>query len=90
MKIQYVSKYLALAEEGLCPRLDCPMDKGPLLCNLNNNDQIILYCLSCDWRTLLGLHLYNQLKLEVNKHSLAELKKDGDIEFEEKPWNKNN
>jgi hypothetical protein len=90
MKVQYVSEYLALAEKGLCPRLDCPMDKGPLLTNLDINDRVILYCISCDWKTVLGLQLYNQIKLEVNKHLLLELKKDGDIEFEEKAWNKNN
>ena len=90
MKVQYVSEYLALAEKGLCPRLDCPMDGGPLLCNLDIEDKIILYCISCDWKTIVGLHLYNQLKLEVNKHLLLEIKKDGDIEFEEKTWNKSN
>ena len=42
MKIQYVSKYLLLAEKGLVPRLECPMDQGPLMCNETNEGIIYL------------------------------------------------
>ena len=65
MKIQYVSKYIALSEEGLVPRLECPMDQGSLFCNLNNEDQIFLYCLSCDYKNYIGLVLYNVMVRKV-------------------------
>lgn len=89
LKVQYVSKYLTLAEEGLCPPLECPMDKGSLLPNLNEDDNIILYCISCDWKSIMGLDQYEKIKLQVNKHLLIELKKDGDIEYRENSWKNN-
>ena len=42
LKVQYVSKYLTLAEEGLCPPMECPMDKGSLLPNLNENEHLLI------------------------------------------------
>ncbi len=65
MKIQFVSRYVALSEEGLVPRLECPMDQGSLLCNLTNDDEIILYCLECDFRKTMGLELYSKIVKEV-------------------------
>jgi DNA-directed RNA polymerase subunit M/transcription elongation factor TFIIS len=57
-----------MAGEGLVPTLDCPMDQGLLLCNQNDNDEIFLYCLSCEYKKFIGLELYNQLVNEVKKH----------------------
>lgn len=68
MKIQYVSKYINLAEEGLAPKLDCPMDQGLLLCNQGVDDVIYLYCLSCEYKKNIGLDLYNKIKSEVIKN----------------------
>ena len=68
MKIQYVSKYINLAEEGLAPKLDCPMDQGLLLCNQDIDDVIYLYCLSCEYKKNIGLDLYNKMKAEVIKN----------------------
>jgi hypothetical protein len=64
MKIQYVSKYLLLAEKGLVPGLECPMDQGPLMPNMDINDNIYLYCLSCTYKNLVGIDLYEKI---VNK-----------------------
>jgi hypothetical protein len=61
MQIQYVSKYIALSEEGLVPRLECPMDQGSLLCNLDLEDNIYLYCLSCEYKNNIGLEVYETL-----------------------------
>jgi hypothetical protein len=61
MQIQYVSKYIALSEEGLVPRLECPMDQGSLLCNLDLEDNIYLYCLSCEYKNNIGLEVYEKL-----------------------------
>lgn len=89
MQIQYVSKYLALADEGLCAKMDCPFDEGLLLCNLDKDDSIYLYCTSCSYVKKIGISLYNQIVAAVNQ-SLNSIKKDGDIEYKEKEWNKSN
>ena len=70
MKIQYVSKYLLLSEKGLVPRLECPMDQGPLMCNETNDSIIYLYCLSCSYKKIIGLEYYGKLKeyVDRNKH----------------------
>ena len=69
MQIQYVSKYIALSEEGLVPRLECPMDQGSLLCNLDLNDTIYLYCLSCNYKNNIGLEVYEKL-VELVKNEI--------------------
>ena len=61
MQIQYVSKYIALSEEGLVPRLECPMDQGSLLCNIDLEDNIYLYCLSCNYKNNIGLDVYKKI-----------------------------
>lgn len=68
MKIQIVSKYLSLAKEGLVPQMDCPLDQGPLFPNLDNDDNIFLYCISCNYKSYIGLSLYNKIKKEVEKN----------------------
>ena len=67
-KIQTVSKYLALAEEGLVPRIDCPMDQGLLMPNLSNEDEIYLYCLSCDYKKIIGTEYYGKLKSAIDSN----------------------
>lgn len=67
MKIQYVSRYISLSEEGLVPELKCPMDQGSLLCNMDENDTIFMYCLSCDYKKYIGTSLYNEIKELVMK-----------------------
>ena len=70
MQIQYVSKYIALSEEGLVPRLECPMDQGSLLCNLDLEDNIYLYCLSCEYKNYVGVQVYERIVNEVNNVKL--------------------
>jgi hypothetical protein len=67
MKIQYVSRYIALSEEGLVPRLQCPMDQGLLLCNQDNSDMLYLYCLSCEYKNFMGSQFYDQIVTSVKK-----------------------
>jgi len=66
MKIQYVSKYLSLSKEGLVPELLCPLDQGSLQCNLDLEDNIYLYCLSCEYKNYIGLEVYESLVKGVN------------------------
>jgi len=65
MQIQTVSRYIALSEEGLVPNLECPMDQGSLFCNLDKNDEIYLYCVSCDYKKYIGISMYDKIKIEV-------------------------
>lgn len=67
MKIQYVSKYLLLAEKGLVPGLECPMDQGPLMPNIDINDNIYLYCLSCTYKNVVGVDLYEKIVKKVDE-----------------------
>jgi len=57
-----VSKYLTLAKEGLVSKLDCPMDQGLLMSNQDLDDKIYLYCLSCSYKMVLGLELYEKME----------------------------
>jgi hypothetical protein len=67
MQIQYVSKYIALSKEGLVPVLECPMDQGLLFCNLDNEDNIYLYCISCTYKNNLGLEVYSNLIKQIKE-----------------------
>ena len=65
-QIQYVSKYIALSEEGLVPRITCPMDQGSLLCNQTLDDKIYLYCLSCEYKKFIGSDFYDEILKRVD------------------------
>lgn len=65
MKIQYVSKYIALSKEGLVPEILCPVDQGPLFSNLDLEDNIYLYCLECDYKKTIGLSHYDKIVAAV-------------------------
>jgi DNA-directed RNA polymerase subunit M/transcription elongation factor TFIIS len=65
LRIQVVSKYLDLASQGLVSKMDCPLDQGLLMPNQDNNDNIYLYCLSCDYKKEIGLDLYGRMEKAV-------------------------
>lgn len=67
MQIQKVSRYIALSEEGLVPRLVCPMDQGSLLANMDLEDNIFLYCLECDYKKTIGLVFYDNIERQLNE-----------------------
>jgi hypothetical protein len=67
MKIQYVSKYIALSEEGLVSKLECPIDQGSLLPNQDLEDNVYLYCLSCSYKKIMGYKYYENIFKEVNR-----------------------
>jgi hypothetical protein len=69
MRLQYVSKYITLSEEGLVPRIECPMDQGPLMPNQSLDDQIYLYCLSCSYKKIIGIEYYGKIRDAVEKYS---------------------
>jgi len=57
-----VSKYLSLSKEGLVPQMDCPLDQGLLFANTDEEEQIFVYCLSCDYKKYIGIHLYKNME----------------------------
>ncbi len=63
-----MSKYLDLARDGLVPKMDCPLDQGLLFANLDENDSLFLYCISCSYKTYIGLSVYDKIKKEVEKN----------------------
>lgn len=67
-RIQYVSKYIALSEEGLVPRLECPMDQGLLLPNQDLLDNLYIYCLSCEYKKFVGFGFYDDIVKAVKQH----------------------
>ena len=67
IKVQLVSKYLTLAREGLVASMDCPLCQGFLFANTNNEDDIYLYCLACNYKKQLGLALYKRMEKEANE-----------------------
>lgn len=79
MEIRYVSTYISMSEEGLVEKLLCPVDQAFLMPNLDENDEIFLYCLSCAYKATLGLSKYNQIKSKV------ESVMDKEIQNESKP-----
>ena len=69
MKIQIVSIYLSLAEEGLVQKMECPLDQGLLMPNQNIDEEIFLYCLSCEYKKIIGLEMYNKMKRAMDAKS---------------------
>ena len=69
MRLQIVSKYIALSEEGLVSKLECPLDQGLLMPNLDNQDDIFLYCLSCNYKNTMGLEVYDRIEKSVRANS---------------------
>lgn len=68
-----MSKYLTLAEDGLVPKLECPMDQGLLFCNEDLEENIYLYCLSCNYKTNIGLALYDKIEHKLQEVSNGQM-----------------
>ncbi len=66
MRIQYVSTYISMSEEGLVEKLLCPVDQSLLFCNQDLEDKIFLYCLECEYKKFIGLSFYNKITSEVD------------------------
>ena len=61
MRVQYVSTYISMSEEGLVEKLSCPVDQSLLFCNQDLSDDIYLYCLECEYRKNIGINTYNDI-----------------------------
>ena len=66
-QIQYVSKYIALSQEGLVPKILCPMDQGLLFSNQDLEDNIFLYCLSCNYKKNIGLDFFDRILKQLKE-----------------------
>lgn len=60
-QIQTVSKYIALSQEGLVSKLECPIDQGLLFPNQDLDGSDFLYCLSCSYKKFIGIDFYDDI-----------------------------
>jgi hypothetical protein len=67
MRIQYVSTYINLSEEGLVEKLNCPVDNGSLFSSLDQEDNIVLHCLECSYNKIIGLAFYDKIRAAVDR-----------------------
>ena len=65
MRIQYVSTYISMSEDGLVEKLLCPVDQSILFCNQDLNDLIFLYCLQCEYKNSIGSSTYDKIVKSV-------------------------
>ena len=70
MRIQYVSKYISMSEEGLVEKLLCPVDQSILFSNQDLEENIFLYCLECEYKKNIGSATYEKIVnlVEANKN----------------------
>ena len=66
-QIQQVSRYITLSEEGLVPKLICPLDQGLLLANKDLYDKDYLYCLSCNYKRFVGTAFFAKIIKEIKR-----------------------
>ena len=69
MRIQYVSTYISMSEDGLVEKLLCPVDQSILFSNQNLLDEIYLYCLECDYTKNIGISTYEEIVKAVEKNA---------------------
>jgi hypothetical protein len=43
----------------------CPLDQGLLFSNIDNEDKIFIYCISCEYKMHIGLSLYSKMMKEI-------------------------
>lgn len=48
--------------------MDCPLDQGLLFANMEVDDRLFLYCISCNYKMYIGLSLYKKMQEEVSKN----------------------
>jgi hypothetical protein len=46
--------------------MDCPLDQGLLFVNIDGEDKIFIYCLSCNYKKYIGVHLYKKMEGLMN------------------------
>lgn len=66
MRLQVFSEYLQMAQEGKVNFLSCPMHSleeavFPLVHKLNEEDKIMLHCMACGYKNLVGEETYNYI-----------------------------
>jgi len=43
----------------------CPLDQGLLFSNIDNEDRIFIYCISCKYKNYVGTALYSKMLKEI-------------------------
>jgi hypothetical protein len=72
MMIQVFSEYYNLAQEGRVKPLSCPMHKEDpdlifQLVHKEENDKIVLYCLACSYKIVVGQQLYDNVVSKIKE-----------------------
>ena len=63
MRIQVVNRYLELVDQGNAPAPVCKNDEdhGRVFAKLDDDDNIILWCLACEYNAQLGISMYDKM-----------------------------
>lgn len=71
MIIQVFNKYLLLSDIGKTKPLLCGLDNDHprLFANIDENDNIYLYCLACEYKMIPGIELYSRIEKIVSELS---------------------
>jgi len=58
--IRIINLYLLYVREGVFPPLLCPIDPHhtPMIAKLNDDDDVVIYCLAGDYNYTIGLNNY--------------------------------
>lgn len=67
--IQEINEYQKLAVRGFFKPVGCmDEDHPPLACNLDENDDVYMYCLACSYKLKPGWNMYETMKERVNQY----------------------
>lgn len=69
-KWDYFHSYRHLSEEGKVKPLTCPDDNSKLVTRTSPEDEVLLWCPSCDTVKKPGLDVFHQVRAVVLEHSL--------------------
>lgn len=71
MKVQIINEYLALAAEKKVAPIKCynDDDANMLVCNLLDDDKVIIQCLACNYTVKPGQVMYEYIVDKVRLHS---------------------
>lgn len=73
MLIQVLNEYQHLANLGHFGAIKCAMDNDhPILaCNIDENDEVYMYCLACSYKLKPGMALYSSMKDRIEGYYRA-------------------
>lgn len=63
MIIQVINKYLILSDNDITIPIRCGIDNDHprLFANMDDDDNIYLYCMACEYKLIPGIELYERI-----------------------------